>query len=182
MDTLERSVPAVPSPAHTLTIDLSQGKVPALLNLVASAERGPLGFDSVHHRARVKPPARPTQMTLQEIFDWIAATPNQPHAIGEFQFIPSTLAYLIDVEHINMSARFTPALQRQLARRLLMDAGLQAYLDGQTLPDRFMDALAQVWAGLPLKNGQSAYRGIAGNRAVITRENYEAAFFAIFAG
>jgi hypothetical protein len=63
----------------------------------------------------------------------------------------------------------------------MLDAGLQAYLDGETAPDHFMDSLAQKWAGLPLKNGQSAHRGVAGHRDEITRAQYEAGFFAIFA-
>lgn len=55
-----------------------------LLALISSAESPRLGYDSVNLRARTKPPKRPTEMTIAEIFAWIEATPNQPHAIGRF--------------------------------------------------------------------------------------------------
>ena len=151
-----------------------------LLSLIASVEAPHRGYDAVHWKAHIAPPARPSRLTLTEIFDWIEATPGQPHAIGRYQFIPSTLDHLVQTEGVSLSSIFSPALQDRLATRLLQDAGLSSFLRGRTSQSEYMDAIARVWAGLPLANGLSAYDGYAGNRAVITREEYASAFAKIY--
>lgn len=52
--------------------------------LIQEAESRKDGYDAVQHGARIAPPKPPTQMTLAEVFAWIDATPNQPHAIGRY--------------------------------------------------------------------------------------------------
>ena len=151
-----------------------------LLSLIASAEAGPAGYDAIHHRAWVLPDKAPTEMTIQEIVDWIDATPRQNHAIGRYQIIPMTLSYLVAVENVPMTAVFSPALQDRLAVRLINDAGLPEFLSGQMAPVDFLDSLAFVWAGLPLGSGLSAYEGFAGNSATISRQHYETRFAEIF--
>jgi muramidase (phage lysozyme) len=151
-----------------------------LLSLIASAEAGPAGYDAIHYRARVLPDKAPTEMTVQEIFDWIDATPRQNHAIGRYQIIPMTLSYLVAAEKVPMTAIFSPELQDRLAVRLINDAGLPEFLSGQMAPVDFLDSLAFVWAGLPLGSGLSAYEGYAGNSATISRDYYESRFVEIF--
>ena len=68
--------------------------VAQLKSLIALAEAGSAQFDAVHVSAKKRPPKRPTDMTLGEIRNWTRATPGQPHAIGRYQFIPSTLRSL----------------------------------------------------------------------------------------
>ena len=109
---------------RTFVLDLSGGsQLARLLSLIASAEAPHKQYDAVHHGARVSPPAPPTQLTIAQIFRWIEATPGQPHAIGRYQFIPSTLAWLVEVEGVSMEAKLGPALQDRLAARLVQDAG-----------------------------------------------------------
>lgn len=151
-----------------------------LLDLIASAEAGPLGYDAIHVSARTLPPAPPTSLSVAEIFEWVAASPGQHHAIGRYQFIPSTLARLVDLLDVEPSARFTPALQDRLAMQLVREVGYRDFLNGSLGQDRFMDGLARVWAGLPLADGRSAYHGYAGNRATITRDAFLAGMRAIF--
>lgn len=158
----------------------SDPRLNLLLSLIASAEAGPAGYDAIHHRAWVLPDKAPTQMTIQEIIDWIDATPRQNHAIGRYQIIPMTLSYLVAAENVPMTAVFSPALQDRLAVRLINDAGLPEFLSGQMAPVDFMDSLAFVWAGLPLGSGLSAYEGFAGNSATISRQHYETRFAEIF--
>jgi muramidase (phage lysozyme) len=155
-------------------------RIDLLLSLIGSAEAGSAGYDAIHFRARVLPDKRPTEMTLQEIIDWIDATPRQNHAIGRYQIIPMTLSYLIAAEDLPLTAVFTPALQDRLAVRLIEDAGLPAFMSGQMAPADFLDSLAFVWAGLPLESGLSAYEGFAGNSATISRSTYENRFVEIF--
>lgn len=156
------------------------GAVDQLKALIAFAEAGPKGFDAVHVGARVKPPARPTRMTLGQIKRWIRQTPGQPHAIGRYQFIPSTLASLIRRAGLPEGTRFTPAVQDRLADILLRDAGIEEFLAGKISQTRFMNNLARIWAGLPLHTGKSAYHGFAGNRATITLGFFRAEMTAIF--
>ena len=81
---------------------------------------------------------------------------------------------------LDLSSGFTPDLQDRLAIVLLKRAGLTAFEDGRAKPAEFQDAVAKVWAGLPMQDGKSAYDGLAGNRAVITRTEYDTAFQKIF--
>jgi hypothetical protein len=168
-----------PIDGDPMRIDGLPRRLAGLFDLIAAAEAGPAQYDAVHLRARLLPPAPPSTLTLGEILDWIEATPGQPHAIGRYQIIPDTLRYLMRAERLDRSAVFSPALQDRLATRLVLDAGLRDYLSGLIPPRAFMDRLAYVWAGLPLADGRSAYEGIAGNKATMTRARYEAAFLAI---
>lgn len=151
-----------------------------LMALIAFAEAPRDGYDSVQHGAKIKPPKRPTEMTLGEIAAWIRATPGQHHAIGRYQIIPTTLAHLVRVLELSHDARFDATTQDAMARVLIAEAGFEAYRTGAVPRAEFMDALARVWAGLPLANGRSAYHGIAGNKATITRRQYAAAMALIF--
>jgi hypothetical protein len=145
-----------------------------LKSLIAVAEAGPKGYDAVHVGAKVRTPKPPTQMSLGQILGWIKRTPGQPHAIGRYQFIPTTLRVLIKRAGLSTKARFSPQVQDQLADLLLADAGLQKFLAGRMSRKRFMNNLAKIWAGLPTSSGKSHYDGYAGNRATITRTYFDA--------
>lgn len=155
--------------------------VAKLKSLIALAEAGPKGYDAVHVSAKIKTPMRPTQMSLGQIFAWIKRTPGQPHAIGRYQFIPSTLKVLVRRAKLSSKTRFSPAVQDRLADLLLADAGLQAFQSGKLSRKRFMNNLARIWAGLPTSSGKSFYDGYAGNRATITRAYFDAQMRAFFA-
>ena len=180
-DEIERATPAL---LQTQTVSFvlrpNSSRLDQLLDLITTAEAGQAGYDAVHMAARIRPPARPTQMTLAEIFAWIEATPGQPHAIGRYQFIPSTLARLTASEGLSEGERFTPALQSRLAKVLIQDAGYRAFEAGQMGRSEMMDRLAAIWAGLPLENGRSVYHGFAGNRATISRAKFVSGMEAIY--
>ena len=143
------------------------GKAGRLHDLIAQAEAGPMGYDAVQHGARVKPPKRPTRMTLGEIYEWIRATPGQPHAIGRYQFIPATLRHSAKRLNLPPETRFTAQVQDQLANLLLGDAGFLKVQTGEISVEAFMLNLAKIWAGLPLPSGRSYYEGYAGNKATM---------------
>lgn len=174
-------------PAHSATQPgprLLPGGGPAerLRHLIAEAEAGRAGYDAVNHGARIKPPLPPTAMTVGEIYQWIAATPGQPHAIGRYQFIPSTLRRLVKAQGIHRSERFSPAVQDRLADQLLVEAGLLRLQGGEITRRTFMHRLAKVWAGLPLPSGKSYYQGFAGNKATMTWARFEQGMRQIFPG
>ncbi|QPM91946.1 lysozyme family protein [Pseudooceanicola algae] len=158
------------------------GRIPAekLRHLIATAEAGSKGYDAVHHGAATGTPRRPTQMSLAQIRQWIAATPGQNHAIGRYQIIPKTLEHIVDALGISGDAVFSPRLQDRMADFLLEQAGYSAFLGGDLSRVGFMNNLARIWAGLPNSSGQSHYHGYAGNRAVISWARFDAAMTEIF--
>ena len=172
LDAFERSFPSKARPSAR-TFRLPSGSPrDQLLALIAFAESPGAGYDAVHHAAKIPPTKPPSRLTLSEIFDWIENTPGQPHAIGRFQIIPSTLARLQDRLGLASARTFSPATQDRMADILLADAGYQAFRSGKITRAQFMDRLAHIWAGLPLASGLSAYHGHAGNRATISRAFY----------
>jgi muramidase (phage lysozyme) len=142
--------------------------------LIQEAESRRSGYDAVQYGARIKPGRPPTQMTLAQIFDWIDATPGQPHAIGRYQFIPLTLRRVAKVAGIPMSQRFSPAVQDRLADVLLAEAGLHRFRAGTLEQRDFMNNLSKIWAGLPNSTGRSHYDGYAGNKAAISWSRFDA--------
>ncbi|MCL4068175.1 hypothetical protein M3484_16510 [Pseudomonas sp. GX19020] len=148
--------------------------------LIQHAESRRAGYDAWHESARIPPPKLPSQMTLAEIQSWIAATPGQHHAIGRYQIVPDTLERLIHKTGLPADALFDAPLQDTLANVLIMDAGYSAFATGQITPSRFMDNLARVWAGFPLESGLSAYDGVAGNKATVSRAFYAEQMALIF--
>lgn len=155
-------------PPQAVSLGINASAVQRLRHIIGRAESPRAGYDAVQHGARIKPTKLPTQMTVGEVFDWIAATPGQPHAIGRYQFIPGTLRRVVAQVGAGRNDRFTPALQDRLADVLLADAGFPAFMAGQLSQRQFMNNLAAIWAGLPSSTGRSKYHGIAGNKATVT--------------
>ena len=151
-------------------------------HVIADAEAGRAGYDAVQYGATRKPARPPTQMTLGEIFAWIEATPGQPHAIGRYQFIPSTLARLVDIAGATPDDRLSPEMQDRFADILLKEAGLDAFRSGTMSRHGFMNNLAEIWAGLPTSSGRSHYHGYAGNVATMTWDRFDSEMVRIFQG
>jgi hypothetical protein len=171
-----------PEGSNKWAAGVSRPGVAGLRDLIAKAEAGSAGYDAVVWSARIKTPKPPTQMTIGEIYQWIEDTPGQNHAIGRYQFIPSTLRRVVSVVGVPRSARFTPEVQDKLAHVLLEDAGLSRFKAGQMARQSFMNNLAKIWAGLPNSTGKSHYHGFAGNKATMTWARFEAAMTRIFPG
>lgn len=157
-------------------------EVVQLRQLISAAESRLHGYDAVQHGARIRPDKPPTQMTLGEIFDWIDATPGQPHAIGRYQFVPATLRRVAARAGAGEGDLFSPALQDRLSDELLSDAGFAAFQRGELARHAFMNNLAKIWAGLPNDTGKSHYDGYAGNKAAISWDDFDAAMMRIFEG
>ena len=160
--------------------DPSLSPLENLRNLIASAEAGVGGYDAVAYGADVPPPAQASKMRLGEVRAWVQATPGQNHAIGRYQVIPKTFERLAKATASADEATFDRTLQDRWANVLIEEAGYSAFLVGEITPDAFMDRLAQIWAGLPLGDGRSAYEGVAGNRATIRRSAYARGIAQIF--
>lgn len=170
----------VSSVALSFKVDPALTPIENLRNLISSAEAGHLDYDAVVMSAAILPPDRPTLLTIGQIRDWVAETPKQNHAIGRYQFIPSTFERLAKQTAVPDSALFTENLQDRWANILIEEAGYTQFVGGTMAPDTFMDNLALIWAGLPLASGKSAYDGINGNHATLARETYQRNISLIF--
>ena len=142
--------------------------------LIQEAESRIDGYDAVQFGARIKPSQRPTRMTIAEVFDWIAETPGQPHAIGRYQFIPQTLHRLVAKTGVKPTQRFSPKIQDKLADVLLAEAGIHKFRAGALDRQDFMNNMAKIWAGLPNSTGKSHYDGYAGNKASMSWARFDA--------
>ena len=180
-DPFERALPSRPPPKiHEWKRPTQGTRTSQLKALIAFAEAGPKGYNAVHHGATKPPPKAPTQLTLGDIDRWIRSTPGQPHAIGRYQFIPSTLRSLQRRLRLPPGTPFSPQVQDRMADLLLSDAGYAEFLKGRIGQKSFMNRLALIWAGLPRSNGRSAYHGYAGNRATISLAFYRREVSRIF--
>lgn len=148
--------------------------------LIQNAESRRDGYDAVQYGAKIRPSKRPTQMTIAEIYDWIKATPRQPHAIGRYQFIPKTLRRLVVQLDLSPDTRFSPRVQDRLADLLLAEAGMAEFRAGELSRHGFMNNLAKIWAGLPNSSGRSHYHGYAGNKASMSWSRFDREMAQIF--
>ncbi|MGH1413920.1 MAG: hypothetical protein ACRBB0_10510 [Pelagimonas sp.] len=158
----------------------SNSPLARIRHLIASAEAGKMGYDAVQHAAKRKPKKRPTDMTVQEIYTWIANTPGQQHAIGRYQFIPATLRRLVKKRGVSRHAVFDRKLQDELADELLAEAGVHKMMSGNLTRRQFMHNLAKIWAGLPTSSGESYYKGVAGNKATMSWAHFDSEMRRIF--
>lgn len=178
----ERSPPQENGRDRMVTYSTNGAPAELVRHLIAAAEAGKLGYDAINYGAKRLPVQRPTSLSIAEIYAWIDATPGQPHAIGRYQFIPSTLRRLVAGLDIDPRTRFSPQVQDRLADVLLAEAGLDDLSAGRIGRRSFMNNLAKIWAGLPSSTGRSHYDGYAGNRATMTWARFEAEMTKIFPG
>lgn len=163
-------------------IALGGSEAARIRQIIGHAEARRHGYDAVQHGAKIPPPRRPTALSIAEIYQWIADTPGQQHAIGRYQFIPKTLARLVRELGIDERATFTARLQDKLADRLMEEAGFSRFRSGEITRHQFMNNLAKIWAGLPTTSGKSHYHGYAGNRATMSWTQFDAEMARIFPG
>ena len=110
LDQLKRLRPSAQRDG-VLSIPVSGTVQEQLGALIEYAESKGSGYDAIHRSAKRLPEQPPTRMTLSDIFEWIRATPGQPHAIGRYQIIPSTLAELTGRLEMPLGMRFSPDVQ-----------------------------------------------------------------------
>lgn len=161
-------------------LDPKHSAAAGLRQLIGWAEAGAKGYDAVQYGARRRPAKPPTDMTISEIYQWIASTPGQQHAIGRYQFIPATLKRLVTELRLPVDTQFSRSVQDSLADLLLIDAGINKFANGAISRHRFMENLARIWAGFPTASGRSHYHGIAGNRAVLSWNEFDKHMSQIF--
>lgn len=147
------------------------------LRLLGQIE-GPEGYVTVTRSTRLTPPRPLTQMTISEVLAFqrkIRASGASSSALGRYQFVYKTLDYVVKNKEIDPELPFDRYTQDALARLEMRRCG---FYDPIVSDLRVANCLAAVWAALPLvsgpRAGQSRYKGVAGNRALIDKDEFMA--------
>lgn len=147
------------------------------LRLLGAIE-GPDGYVTVTRSTRLKPSRPITQMTISEALEFqrkIRASGASSSALGRYQFVYKTLSYVVTNKEIDPDLPFDRYTQDALARLEMRRCG---FYDQIVSDLRVADCLAAVWAALPMvtgpRAGQSRYQGLAGNRALIDKDEFMA--------
>ena len=149
---------------------VTKGKIGTLLDLIARPESG--GHYDIMMGGKRNP--KILSMTLNELLQYqreYKAGGAETAAAGRYQFMPATMKSVAQSLGLDFNKdTFNPQTQDNLAIQLLRQKGLDSWLSGKMTDDKFMDRLAQVWAGLPSpsKNGASWYQGVGSNKAGIS--------------
>ena len=101
----------------------------------------------------------------------------QVHAVGRYQFIPSTLRFAVKHSSVNELDMFTPETQDRLMAALIFykRPAVGAYIRGDhDLLGWALNELAKEWASIEYRNGRGFYDHIGGNRAKISRAEMSA--------
>jgi muramidase (phage lysozyme) len=101
---------------------------------------------------------------------------HESTAVGKYQIIQETLAGLIRNGVLKPGDVFNSSTQDRAALALLKEKGMDQYTSGKLSKEQFADAVAQVWASMPLASGKSYAEGKGSNRALGSRSEYLAAF------
>ena len=160
-----------PAPSPTSGVAPSAGpagSTTALLDLIGQVEAR--GNYNILNGGRTEP--KLSEMTLAEILTFQAGMLSRGHestAVGRYQIIKKTLEGLIARGAANLNEKFSPGTQDKLAIALLNLRGYQRYLQGNLPADQFADRLAMEWASFPVASGQSYYKGVGSNKALVDR-------------
>ncbi|NSY40890.1 hypothetical protein [Leisingera sp. ANG59] len=90
-------------------------------------------------------------MTLAEIYARIDRTSGQPHAIGNFQIMPSPLLNPQKRHGLSDGTCFTRETQNRAAALLISDAGCQKFASGRVSRSAFIDNLTTCAFAAQLK-------------------------------
>lgn len=161
----------------TLDGSLSEG---AFIDAITIGESGAAGYDARVYGNRFDKGFVPSESTVAQVIEqqMVSRSRGGNSAVGKFQFIYPTLKELTDTAiaegRLDPSQKFDKGVQDMLAKDLAMkDPAIAAYVNSPNptpeQEEKAMDALAGIWASFPMANGQSAYRGVAGNKAHLTR-------------
>tara|TARA_B100000035_G_scaffold52532_3_gene41115 strand:+ start:1489 stop:2040 length:552 start_codon:yes stop_codon:yes gene_type:complete len=158
--------PFKPKPVHV--------QLQPLADLLA---RGEGDYDSVNRGRAGDTPQGLTGLTGKShdkttIREILSMQRGWVHAVGRYQFIPSTLRYAVSVTSVAEDDYFTEEVQDRLMAGLIIfkRPAIGAYLrDHHDLIGWALDELAKEWASVEYRRGRGFYDHVGGNRAHISR-------------
>jgi muramidase (phage lysozyme) len=114
-----------------------------VLDLIASVEQGPEGYDSFN-TSRGKTNAKATEQTI----GWLAA--NAKGAMGKYQQMPQFILERAERAGFNKNTKFTPEVQDAITlSELRKSHSMNEFLSGKISNEQFLQKLAPTWRGLP---------------------------------
>lgn len=114
-----------------------------VLDLIASVEQGPEGYDSFNISAG-KTPGKATEKTI----GWLSK--NARGAIGRYQQMPQFLLERAQRAGFDENTKFTPEVQDAITLNELRSShGMNEFLSGKITEEQFLQKLSPTWRGLP---------------------------------
>lgn len=160
---------ASPLPTSAMTID---PRTRGVMEFIGGLE-APRGYNDFFGGVAEPPPRQLTTMTIDEVLAWQDEIDARSisEAAGRYQIMEDTLRGLKARMRLTGGELFDIAMQDRLALELMAMAGWHPDRDDHEV---MANALARVWAALPLVSGdaegRSAFDGLAGNKALTTPE------------
>ena len=145
---------APPPGAGAATPEINTTGAKGVLDLIASVEQGPTGYDSFNQSAG-KTSGKATEKTI----GWLEK--NAQGAIGRYQHMP---AYILDrakAAGYNENTLFTPEVQDVITiKQLRTEHNLDSFLSGTMSAEQFQTKLAPTWRGIA--QGEANARKVGG--------------------
>ena len=114
-----------------------------VLDLIASVEQGPEGYDSFNTSAG-KTPGKASEKTI----GWLSK--NARGAIGRYQQMPYYLLERAKRAGFDENTKFTPQVQDAITLNELRSShGMNEFLSGKITEEQFLQKLSPTWRGLP---------------------------------
>jgi len=136
-----------------------------VLDLIASVEQGPEGYDSFNTSAG-KTPGKATEKTI----GWLAK--NAKGAIGRYQQMPQYLLERAKRAGFDANTKFTPEVQDAITlNELRKGHSLDKFLGGQITEEQFLQKLSPTWRGLP--QGQINAAKLGGTADLTYQDQYK---------
>jgi hypothetical protein len=135
-----------------------------VLDLIASVEQGPEGYNSFN-TSRGKTKGKATEQTI----GWLAK--NARGAIGRYQQMPEYLVERAKRAGFDENTKFTPEVQDAITLNELRSShGMNQFLSGKISEEQFLQKLSPTWRGLP--QGQINAGKLGGSADLTYQDRY----------
>jgi hypothetical protein len=135
-----------------------------VLDLIASVEQGPEGYDSFNTSAG-KTPGKATEKTI----GWLSK--NARGAIGKYQQMPQYLLERAQRAGFDANTKFTPEVQDAITlNELRKGHSMNEFLSGKITEEQFLQKISPTWRGLP--QGQINAAKLGGTAEMTYQDRY----------
>jgi murein DD-endopeptidase MepM/ murein hydrolase activator NlpD len=170
--TMPANFPAYSGGAGAQSFSGSLAPFNGVLALLRSGEGG---WDSANRGGAGDTPGGVRGLSGMTLGQWKGLQSRGYNALGAYQFIPKTLKLAASELGLSDNTVMTPEVQGRLAVQLMVGSKrprLAAYLKGQSNDiGSALDDLALEWASVHTRGGGTAYPGVGGNAASISRSS-----------
>jgi len=165
LDKMKESINTTPPPGPGTTgSGITTTGEKGVLDLIASVEQGPEGYDSFNQSGG-KTEGKATEKTI----GWLAS--NAQGAIGRYQQMPQFLLERAKRAGFDEDTKFTPEVQDAITlNELRKSHGLDEFLSGKITEEQFLQKISVTWRGLP--QGQTNAANLGGSADMTYQDRY----------